>query len=551
MLKSITINNYALIDELNINLDSGLTIITGETGAGKSILLGALALVLGDRADSSALQEKTKKCVVEGVFDLSKQKLKSFFADNDLDYETLCTIRREISAEGKSRAFINDTPVTLQVLKTLGESLIDVHSQHQTLILNKANFQLAVVDAFAEHVKDVDAYTTDYAAYKKRSEQLIVLENEEAQSKKDVDYFQFQFTELEQADLDAIDLPAMESELQTLMNAEDIKANLLRITNSLTGGDVNLLSSLSEVKQVLTQLAKFNKEIAALSERTNASLIELKDIAREIESVEEDVVYNPKRMEELSAKTDELNRLLLKHRVQNTADLIAIRNTLADKLQGISSLDIQIEKLKKEMALAEKNLFSKAQKLSKARQAAMPQIEKEISKTLTQLGMPNAQLIVKSDVTDKLTATGIDSVGFLFSANKGSNAKELNKVASGGELSRLMLSIKALVAKLTQLPSIIFDEIDTGVSGDVANKVGEIMSKMGVSMQVIAITHLPQIAGKGAAHLFVFKEIKNGKTFTRIKELNKEERIYEIARMLSTDKPTDAAIKNAKELLKV
>jgi DNA repair protein RecN (Recombination protein N) len=552
MLKQLNIQNYALIDELDISFSDGLTIITGETGAGKSILLGALSLIIGQRADTGSLQDKTRKCIVEGTFSIKGYKLNTFFKQNEIDYSDETIVRREINPEGKSRAFINDTPVILSLLRELGERLIDIHSQHETLTLNDSAFQLELVDVYAGHEQLLNAYQSEYKKFKQQQQILNGLVEREAQAKKDLDYFQFQFNELEDANLKAGEQIAMEQELETLNNAEEIKGSLSKAHIALDGGERNIVVSLNEVKVMVSNMAKYNTSINDLSGRLNSTLIELKDIANEIESLEQGVNYDPKRIEALNLRVDTIYRLQKKHNVNAVEDLLDIKEELSKKLIDISSLETEIVKLKKELADIEKSLRQQADKLSANRQGAIPKIEKEIKKTLSELGMPNADLkITRTALTNNdLNSTGIDNINYLFSANKGSELKQLHKVASGGELSRLMLSLKALIAQLTSLPAIIFDEIDTGVSGEVANKVGVIMAKMAEAMQVITITHLPQIASKGSSHLFVYKEEKNKKTYTQIKKLDKNERVIEIAKMLSNQNPSDAAIKNAKELLK-
>jgi DNA repair protein RecN (Recombination protein N) len=549
MLKHLSVQNYALIDKLDVDLTNGLTIITGETGAGKSILLGALGLIAGSRADTQSLQDKTKKCIIEASFNISEYSLKDFFKEHELDYEAVATIRREINPEGKSRAFINDTPVTLNQLKELGDLLIDIHSQHQTLSLNGSDFQLSVVDAFAKQEEVLNQYRTDFRSYKALEKQLNELIEKESQAKKDLDYFQFQFNELEDAGLKADEQLSMEQELETLNNAEEIKSNLSKAAYGLTGGEQNLLSSLAEIKALLNSMAKFKPEIAELSTRLNSSYIELKDIANELESIEQEVVYDPKQIELLTDKLDAIYRLQQKHQVKTVEELIRIKEELSNKLLDFSSLETEIEKTRTALEKLNKALLSQAKTISENRKKVIPGIEKEIASLLSSLSMPNAQLKINQSPLETYTLSGTDKINFLFSANKGSDFKELNKVASGGELSRLMLSIKSLISQLTALPTIIFDEIDTGVSGDVADKVGSIMNAMAAKMQVITITHLPQIASKGQSHLFVYKEDKNNKTYSNIRKLNAEERIQEVAKMLSTGTPTAAAINNAKELL--
>jgi DNA repair protein RecN (Recombination protein N) len=550
MLKHLSVQNYALIDKLDVEFTEGLTIITGETGAGKSILLGALGLIAGARADSQSLQDKTKKCIIEAAFNIKGYSLNQFFTANELDHEIVTTIRREINPEGKSRAFINDTPVTLNQLKELGERLIDIHSQHQTLTLNGSEFQLSVVDAFAKHGAALSEYQSDYKAFKALEKQLNELVAKEAQAKKDLDYYQFQFNELEDANLKSGEQHSLEQELETLNNAEEIKSDLSKAAFVLNGSEQNLLSSLNEVKAILSSLAKFNPAIAELSGRINSSYIELKDISGELEALESEVIHDPNRIELLTEKLDAIYRLQQKHQVKSIEELIEIKESLSNKLIEFSSLETEIEKTKTALEKLNKSLSTSAKGISEGRKKVIPKIEKEIASLLSSLAMPNAQLKVDQVIEPTFSISGIDTIKFLFSANKGRDFKELNKVASGGELSRLMLSIKSLIAQLTALPTIIFDEIDTGVSGDVADKVGSIMNQMTKNMQVITITHLPQIASKGQSHLFVYKEDKNNKTFSNIKKLSPDERILEIAKMLSTGKPTEAAISNAKELLK-
>lgn len=555
MLKHLSIQNYALIDKIEVELSNGLTIITGETGAGKSILLGALGLIAGSRADTQSLQDKTKKCIVEALFDIKEYSLQEFFWENQLDYEPITTIRREIipiaiGTEGKSRAFINDTPVTLNQLKELTEKLIDIHSQHQTLTLNANEFQLSVVDAYAQHPDLLTEYSSNYKLFRSLEKELNELVLKETQAKKDLDYFQFQFNELEEANLKTGEQLTMEQELETLNNTEEIKVNLSKTAFGLNGGEQNILSSLNEIKLILAAYAKFKPEINELSSRLNSTYIELKDISNELENLEQDIVYDPIRIEELTNRLDSIYRLQQKHQVKAVEELIAIKDELSNKLLEFSSLEKEIEKTKEELDAVQRSLMILAKKIAANRKKVMPKIEKEIAALLSSLSMPNAQLKINHTETKILSIKGLDKVNFLFSANKGSDFKELNKVASGGELSRLMLSIKSLIAQLTALPTIIFDEIDTGVSGDVADKVGSIMNKMAKAMQVITITHLPQIASKGQNHLYVYKEEKNNKTFSNIKKLSADERIQEIAKMLSTGTPTVSAIKNAKELLK-
>jgi DNA repair protein RecN (Recombination protein N) len=550
MLLRLSVQNYALIDKLDVEFTQGLTVITGETGAGKSILLGALGLVSGSRADSQSLYDKQKKCAIEATFDIKKYNLKSFFSEHDLDYEHTLVIRREINSEGKSRAFINDTPVTLTQLKELSDKLIDIHSQHQTLTFHESNFQLAVVDAYAKHQALLDEYAGSYKQFKTVEKLLNELIEKDNQAKKDADYYRFQFDELEEINLVSDEQEALEKELQALNNAEGIKLNLLKASQALNGGELNVLSTIGEIKVLLGGISKFKSEINELYERLNSSYIELKDIYNEIENIEQDIVYDPNQIEKISGRLDIIYRLQQKHQVKTVAELIAIKEELSNKLLEYDSLEAEIEKASKEKNKLHALLHSTAGKISENRKKIIPTIEKNIEELLALLSMPNATLKVVCESSDTLTANGMDAVKFLFSANKGSEPKELHKVASGGELSRLMLSIKSLIAQLTLLPTIIFDEIDTGVSGDVADKMGILMQKIAKNIQVISITHLPQIAAKGDTHLYVFKEEKNNRTYSNIKQLNEKQRIDEIAKMLSTGIPTIAAIKNAEDLLK-
>lgn len=549
MLQHLRIQNFALIEETEVHLNRGLTVITGETGAGKSILLGALGLTLGNRADVSSLHDKTKKCIIEAQFNIKEYHLKSFFEANELDFEEVTSIRREITPEGKSRAFINDTPTTLSVLKELGDQLIDIHSQHETLLLKETNFQFELVDAFAQTTNLFADYKKQFGALQKLRKQLEELTAQEIQAKKELDYFQFQFNELEEANVKVGEQQQLEEESETLENAEFIKGNLVKSSLAINGGDENIVSALALVKQQLQSISKFGKQFNELFERINSVSIELKELSKDIDACEEDVVYDNTRLEEVNAQLDKLNRLLKKHGVNSEEELLAVKNDIEAKLQQFSSLEVAIEKTQKEISILEKQCKSLAKELSDKRQKSTVGIEQNIKSMLTSLSMANAQFKIDLKQQEQLSANGIDVISFLFTANKGAEFKELHKTASGGELSRLMLCLKALLAERTALPTIIFDEIDTGVSGDVADKIGNILFAMGKTMQVITITHLPQMASKGGNHLFVYKSDSKDKTTSSIKALNKEERIAEIAKMLSTGTPTEIALKNAKELL--
>lgn len=549
MLQRLSISNYALIDNLEISFDKGLNILTGETGAGKSIILGALSLILGQRAESRYFFNQQKKCVIEGSFKIEGFHLKSFFEDNDLDYDTETVLRREISADGKSRAFVNDTPVNLNALKALGEKLIDIHSQHATLEINDPEFQLLIVDSVAKHDDLLSKYRTKFRAYKKSTSRLQQLIEESDKAKADLDYFQFQFDELEKASIAADEQELLEHELYALNNAGEIKKNLLSAYYLMNEGEASALIQLREAGHHLSSLEKFNPEISELHQRLNSAIIELKDIAAEVDTVEQRTHTNETRAEDINTRLSLIYNLQKKHRVNTNADLLQIQDDLSGKIQQAVFGDEAIEKLQKQLATDKKELEQLAAQLSANRSKVIPQIEKQVLETLAEMGMANSALKISTSNTSELTKDGVDQVRFLFSANKGHALAEMSKVASGGELSRLMLSIKSLVAQNTALPTIIFDEIDTGVSGEVANKVGQIMQKLADNLQVITITHLPQIASKGQSHYFVYKDDEGATTNTRIKQLDEQERILEIAKMLSGDKPGESALQNAKELL--
>lgn len=549
MLKRLYISNYALIEELDVSFPGQLTVITGETGAGKSIFLEALGLALGNRADSGALQNKAKKCIIEAEFDIKNYDLRDFFVKNGLDYENPVILRREINGEGKSRGFINDSPVNLTVLKEISDQLIDVHSQHQTLLLNQTKFQLQLIDSFAGTTLDFEAYRKNFSQWQEHKKHLEELENKERQAKKDLDYYQFLFNELNEFELNESDLKKLEEESSTLENAEFIKSALSKTAENLGGGESNLLSSIAQLKQQLQSITKFGTAYKELFDRINASHIELKDIYGELESEEGKLVFDPERLNDVNDKLDKINRLFKKHSVSSIADLLKVKEEVEGKLQLFDSLESEIEKLKKEITKVESACKNQAKDISEKRKKAVAPIEKSIDSILADLSMPNAKFKIELKAKEELSSTGIDEISFMFSANKGGEFKELHKVASGGEMSRLMLSLKSVLAQKRALPTIIFDEIDTGISGDVANKMGNIFTQMSSGMQVISITHLPQIASKGQHHLFVYKNDDKDKTRSFLKTLTKDERTVEIAKMLSTGKPTESAIKNAKDLL--
>jgi len=561
MLQKLTIQNYALIDNLEIKFDKGLNILTGETGAGKSIILGALSLILGQRAESRYFFNQQKKCVIEGSFKIAGFHLNSFFEDNDLDHEDDTVLRREISSDGKSRAFINDTPVNLTLLKQFGEKLIDIHSQHATQEINDPDFQLLVVDGVAGHHELLAGYQTKYKAYRKSLSALQQLIEQSDKAKADLDYYQFQFDELEKAGIAADEQEGLEKELYALNNAEEIKRNLLGAHYLMHEGDASAIIQLREAGQQLSIVEKYDSEVEELHQRLKSTLIELKDIAAEIEIIEQRTVTNDARAEEVNTRLSLLYNLQKKHRVNSNEELLAIQADLSEKIAQAVFGDEAVEKLQKQIAAAQQELEKLAAELSANRKKAIPVIIQKVLANLTEMGMGNSVLEIEQAQAPQppkggaggvvLGPSGIDAIRFLFSANKGHALADMSKVASGGELSRLMLSIKSIIAEYTALPTIIFDEIDTGVSGEVANKVGQVMERLAQNLQVITITHLPQIAGKGKSHYFVYKDDTDVATKTRIKKLSDDERVLEIAKMLSGDKPGESALQNARELLGV
>ena len=549
MLKRLHISNFALINEMEVSFPGNLTVITGETGAGKSIFLEALSLALGKRADLSALNLKTKKCIIEAEFSAANLDLNDFFLEHDLDFEPNLILRREINADGKSRSFLNDSPVSLSVLKLLSEKLIDIHSQHQTLLLNQSNFQLELLDTFAESLKIFKEYKIEFSSFTKSKIELQSLQEQEKLAKKELDYFQFLYSELDETDIKAGILSGLEEESSKLENSEIIKSNLLAASNAISGNEINILIDLGKTKQSLQSLSKYSKNYSLLSDRIQSLYIELKELSADIEDAANEIVFDSDKLSQVNIKMDKLNRLLKKHQVNTEEDLLKIKSDIENKLNQFNSIENTIISKQKLIQVSQNNCLKLSKELTKLRTKAIHGIEQTIKKTLAELSMENAifkiELIQKSD----LGINGLDELKFLFTANKGAELNELHKVASGGELSRLMLSLKALLASKKQLPTIIFDEIDTGVSGDVADKIGEILLSMGNNMQVISITHLPQMASKGNHHLFVYKKDDEDKTVSYIKQLNKVERINEIAKMLSKSNPTVSAIKNATELL--
>ena len=551
MLKRLAISNYALIDNLDISFSDKLNILTGETGAGKSIVLGALSLILGQRAEGKYFFNQQKKCVIEGTFLVKSFHLNDFFKENDLDYEPETVLRREISSDGKSRAFINDTPVNLATLKKLGEQLIDIHSQHATLEINNEDFQLLVIDTIADNRAVLENYNSTYKTYRHAQKTLKELISQSEQSKSDLDYFRFQFDELEKANLSEYEQAQLEQENDALTHAEEIKRSLISAIGILNEQDSAVITKLKEAATSLGNAERYNPEIKDLHERLNSSLIEVKDILSEIERIEQYSSVDESRLEEVNQRLDLLYSLQKKHRVNSNPELITLRDQLSDKLNSILFADEDIEKLRQELDSIYLKLLDFSEQLHQSRISSIPHVEQSVKVTLHEVGMPNAVLQISNErlPEGKFELNGTDQIKFLFTANKGQVPLPMNKVASGGELSRLMLSIKSLIAVHTALPTIIFDEIDTGISGEVALKVGNIMEKLSENMQVIAITHLPQIAARGNAHYTVYKDEKSDITHTNIRRIGSDERVMELAKMLSGNNPGESAILNARELL--
>ena len=550
MLRSLYIQNYALIEKLDIDFGSGFSVITGETGAGKSIILGAIGLLLGQRADVKSIRQGAAKCVIEARFEIAGYGMRPFFEENELEYEDECILRREVYASGKSLAFINDTPASLVQMKELGEQLIDVHSQHQNLLLNKEGFQLNVLDILAHDEEELNNYQSLHREWKQVQqdlEDLIVLAE---QNKADEDYIRFQLEQLEDAQLAAGEQEELEQEADTLSHAEEIKAGLFRAGQVMNSDEGGLLSALKECLNTMLGLQKVYPSAGELAERLESSYIELKDISQEVSGKEEEIEFNPVRLEEVNDRLNLIYTLQQKHRVTTVDELLALADDYAAKLANITSSDEQIEELK----VRSEALYSKVKKqaavLTKLRTAAAREVEKQMAARLIPLGMPNVRFRVEIGARKEPGVHGADTVNFLFSANKNGALQSISSVASGGEIARVMLSVKAMIAGAVKLPTIVFDEIDTGVSGEIADRMADIMQEMGDSdRQVISITHLPQIAARGRAHYKVYKQDNETETNSHIRRLADEERIEEIAHMLSGATLTDAALNNAKALL--
>ncbi len=549
MLKSLSITNYALIESLEINFEDGFSVITGETGAGKSIIIGALSLILGKRADPNVLKDKSNKCIIEGIFDNGNLPLSKLFTDNDLDYDSQTILRREILPSGKSRAFINDTPVNLTLLSKIGNQFINIHSQHQTLQLSDSLFQLNVLDDYINKPKLLLEYTGIFAKHNllsKKLEQLIELNNKAIVDK---DYFNFQFDELNNALLDEKVFDELEKKAQFLEHAEEIKLALSETENILNNEEDSVIGGLLNAEKIIGNIQPYLTDANELHKRITSISIELKDIVSEIESLNSDDDFDPAELQLVNDKLSVIYTLIKKHRVQSATELIKIRDDYQEKLLSISSLDLEIENVKKDLLIIDNNLQQKANILRKSRINGSDSFSKAIIQVLKQLGMKDAGFSVKTELLPNYTSSGIDKVLFMFNANLGTHLGEISKIASGGELSRLMLAVKSLINKKLLLPTVIFDEIDSGVSGEIAGKVGAILKTMAEKHQVISISHLPQIASKANHHYKVYKLTKNNTTTSTISKLNKENRVEELAKMLSNKKVTPTALRVARELM--
>jgi len=549
LLTSLSIHNYALINQLSIDLSSGLSIITGETGAGKSILLGALGLVLGNRADLSSLKDTSNKCIVEAKVAIANYDLKDFFEKVDLDYEDTTILRREILPSGKSRAFVNDTPVTLSVLNQLRSKLIDVHSQHQTMQLSDASFQFTVLDALSKNAKKVASYKRGVQKLHQLKKELENLESTQREINLQYEYNSHLFKELEEANLQVEEQDALEEKLEKLNNIEDIKLNLSEALDISIHDETGIQNLLNTLENRISRISSFSKEYQEISERITSVKIEMDDIIGELETANENVEFNPNEAEEINDRLQLLYNLQKKHNVNSNQELIKVLEDLSDKVRQVESADAVINQKKAEIEDVSGKLDQIALKISDARKKVIPKLKKELEVLLSDLGMENARFSINIKPTENYFSNGKDDLDFLFSANKGGNFGELKKVASGGELSRIMLAVKKVLSEHTQLPTIIFDEIDTGVSGEVSNKIAAIMQQMSKNMQVISITHLPQVAAKGDNHYKVYKEEIKSITTTNLRLLSAEERVVEIAEMLSGKEFSETAITHAKELL--
>ncbi|WP_430816245.1 DNA repair protein RecN [Carboxylicivirga sp. RSCT41] len=549
MLKSLSISNYALIDKVEVVFDSGLTVITGETGAGKSVLLGALSLILGQRSDTNALLNKEQKCVVEGEFFIGNYGLVDFFEENDVDYDDVTIIRRELLPSGKSRAFVNDTPVNLGFLKSISAQLIDVHSQHQNLLLDDNGFHMMVVDTLANNKNLLSDYSQLFRSYKALIKDIDRMIAENDKQKADLDYMQFQFEQLDSANLKVDEQQELEQLLEQLSHAEEIKTNLVDVVNNLSQEPSPVVDLLADSVSKLEKISSYLADGEDLTKRLESARIDLKDLADDLEARSEDLDYDPDAVQKVQERLDLIYGLQQKHRVESIADLISLKDDLQQNIDKVNFFDEDLKSKQRELEKLTSNLNKVSASITKSRKEVFALVKSGIEKQLQALGIPHANFVIRHALNDDFTTNGKDEIQFLFAGNKGGTPAPINKVASGGEISRVMLSIKSLLSSSKGLPTIIFDEIDTGVSGEVADQMGSIMAQMGSSMQVISITHLPQITVKGDYHFKVFKTDQADKTISNIRKLSHEDRVVEVAKMLSGSTLSEAAIENARTLL--
>ncbi|MBA22632.1 MAG: DNA repair protein RecN [Flavobacteriales bacterium] len=549
MITGLVIKNFALIDHLEVNFSEGMTSITGETGAGKSILLGGLGLILGKRADLSTLKNPDEKCFVEATFSIKEYQLEQLFEELDLDYDSISFIRREILPSGKSRAFINDSPVNLDVLQRLGQELIDVHSQHQTLSLTQSDYQLEVLDALAENKELLKTYQIKLNTYKNLQKRLVELNALQDSQKQDLDYTSFLLEELNDAALEVGMLAPLEEEEQELVNAEEIITNLVKANQIIEEEQMGVEVQVNEIRSALLKVSSLSEKLLPLFDRLESLKIELTDLNQDIQFKSEQIEANPERLELVQSSLKKIYDLQSKHQCQSIEELISIKENLEKKVDSTATLEQDLIVLDKEINQLEQELHELTESLSNNRKSTLPSFTEELESLLEHLGMPNARFKINLSPSDRFLSHGKDELILEFSANQGSNFGTLKKIASGGELSRIMLSIKAILSRFKTLPTIIFDEIDTGVSGEISYKIAEVMHQMSQYMQVVTISHLPQVAAKGSHHFKVFKEFKNESTFTQLKKLNPTERIQEVAQMLGGEEISETAIQHAKELL--
>ncbi len=549
MIVSLAIKNYALIEDIQVRLESGLTTITGETGAGKSIVLGALSLLLGKRADLSSVKNPEKKCIIEAVFLLNKMNLEPLFDAYDLDYDDHTIIRRELLPQGKSRAFVNDTPVTLAQLQAIAPHLVDIHSQHETLSLFSEKFQLEVIDTLADNKDLLEKYSSNYKEFIKLKSELVKLQEAHEAAVKELDYQNFLYQELVDANLDGVDLVSLEEQYETLSNLEQIQESFGEVLMQFDAEEIGIIPALKESRRILGKFQNLSPEFKSIWERTNSVIIELEDLQNNITDALDTQDADPKTLFELDRRLQELYQLQQKHNAATTEELIEIRNDLEEKVVSSSNLEDKIKQVSDSIKKIETKLHKQAADLHKRRAKAIPILKEQLEIRLKSLGMPNAQFRFQLETMTKFNTTGLDKLELLFTANKGLEFGPLQRVASGGELSRIMLSIKAVLAQYKELPTLVFDEIDTGVSGEIATKIAGVMDEMSNSMQLLCITHLPQIAASGSQHLKIYKEDLENRTVTKLKVLDIDERVYEIAGMIGGENRTESALSHARELL--